>query len=271
MLQPDQLVVLAVGKDKDFDKPLAQIAHGGGRVNTLDIAIPDRKPGTEAARTITDPAALQRGRQILARAAEFAGGAEKLKAMKDLETVAKARLSLGGNAFEGTLKNTYVFPQVTRQEIVLPVATIISFFDGAEGWSQTPGGVQSINEQQKRESGANLLRQTTNLLNGYGGPAVAFEKREGDFDVLQVSKDEVMFRVFVDPQGRIVKKTYRGAILGPPSDVEETYDDFKAVDGYQIPHKMTVKSNGQPFLEAEVSSAKVNTGADAAKLGEKPK
>lgn len=271
MLQPDQLVVLAVGKDKDFDKPLAQIAHGGGRVNTLDIAILDRKPGTEVAKAITDPAALQRGRQILARAAEFAGGAEKLKAMKDLETVAKAKLTAQGQSFEGSLKNVYVFPQVTRQELVLPVATIVSFFDGNTGWSQNPGGTQNINDQQKKESLANLLRQTSNVLNGYGSPTVAFEKREGDLDVLQVSKADVMFRVFVDAQGRIVKKTYRGSLLGPPSDIEESYADFKAVDGYQLPHKMTIKSNGQPVIEAEMTSVKVNSGVDAAKLGEKPK
>jgi len=271
MLQPDQLVVLAVGRDKDFDKPLAQIAHGGGRVNTLDVAIHDRKPGTEVAKAITDPAALQRGRQILARAAEFAGGAEKLKALKDLETVAKAKLTAQGQSFEGSMKNVYVFPQVTRQELVLPIATIVSFFDGNTGWSQNPGGTQNINDQQKKESLAGILRQTSNLLNGYGSPSVAFEKREGDFDVLQVSKDDVMFRVYVDLQGRIVKKAYRGVLLGPPSDVEESYSDFKAVDGYQLPHKLTIKSNGQPVIEAEVTSAKVNAGVDAVKLGEKPK
>ncbi len=270
-LQPDQLVVLAVGRDKDFDKPLEKIAHGGGRVNALKIDIPDRKPGTEVAKAIVDPAAMQRGRQILARAAEFAGGAEKLKALKDMETVANAKLSFGGQSFEGTLKNTQVFPQVTRQEIVLPIATIVSFFDGNTGWSQNPGGVQNINDQQKKESLASVLRHTMNLLSGYGSPTVAFEKREGELDVLQVTKDDVMYRVFVDAQGRVVRKAYRGVVAGPPADVEETYSDFKAVDGYQIPHKLAIKNNGQPFLEAEITAVKVNAGIDAVKLGEKPK
>ncbi len=68
-LQPDQLAVLAVGRDKDFDKPLDKLAYAGGRVNTIDITIPDKKPGTAvAAGAPASPAALERGKAILASA-----------------------------------------------------------------------------------------------------------------------------------------------------------------------------------------------------------
>jgi zinc protease len=43
-LEPDRLTILAVGNDKDFDKPLTKLALAAGKVNTIDITIPEAQP-----------------------------------------------------------------------------------------------------------------------------------------------------------------------------------------------------------------------------------
>lgn len=271
-LQPDRLVILAVGRDKDFDKPLGQIAHAGGKVNVVDISIPTTKPGTEAVARAADPAALARGQAILAAAQKFAGGLEKLRAVKDIESTAKASFTTPQGNIEVSLRVVFVVPNTLRSEAALPFGTMVNFFDGNNGWSQPPGApsAKDMNESQKGDARGQLFRNLHNLLMGAGDPTVEFEKREGETDVLLISSGNVSTRLYVDSSGKVIRQAYQGNTPLGPGNVDQIYSDYREVSGIQMPHKSVVSLNGQKFMESETTEVKINTGADPAKLGKKP-
>jgi zinc protease len=270
-LQPAHLAILAVGKDKDFDKPLDKLA-GYGPFATVDIAIPDKKPAPPGSPAPSAPAAaVERGRQVLARAIQAAGGAERIRAVRDVEFRAKATLYAPQGELGLDIRDITVLPSTTRQEIETPFGLIINFFDGSNGWAQNPGGLQDLNDQQKTNFRQAFFRQNYHLLSGAPGLSVVFERRDGENDVVLVTRGDDSVRLFVDSAGRIVKKAYRGQTLAGPADLEDTLSDFREVSGVQVPFKSVITANGQKYLEAAVSELKINTGVDPAKLGEKPK
>src|SRR5262245_16838017 len=65
---------------------------------------------------------------------------------------------------------------------------------------------------------------------------------------------------FDKKSGLLVKSeaTVKDAMTGGKEVTEETFfDDYKAVEGVQVPHRQAVKRNGQDFFSGEVTEAKV--------------
>ncbi len=270
-LQPDKLVILAVGNDKDFDKPLNQIAHAGGKVNVIDIAIPETKPtAAAAAARPVDPAMVEKGRGILAAAQKFFGGLEKLRAIKDTESSAKASANTPQGTFELTLRTVLIFPSTLRNEVVLPFGAQTTFFDGSKGWSGPSGGIKEMSEAQIRNTRNDIFRNLFNLLRGEGNSLVQYDKREGDADVLLITQGDFSTRLFVDSAGRVLKQAYRGQTFAGVGDAELAYSDYRDVSGIQVPFKTVLTMNGQKLLEGENTEFKINIGADPAKLAQKP-
>ena len=76
-LRPEHLKIVIVGKTADFDKSPDSL---GKPVVALDISIPE--PRQESAKA--DDKSLARGRAVLLKAQQAAGGADKLAAVKDI-------------------------------------------------------------------------------------------------------------------------------------------------------------------------------------------
>jgi hypothetical protein len=76
-LHLEKMKLVIVGKVADFDKPLSSL---GKPVEELDISIPE----PSAKRAAQDQSSLSKGREILAKAQQAAGGADKLAAVKDV-------------------------------------------------------------------------------------------------------------------------------------------------------------------------------------------
>jgi len=218
-----------------------------------------------------DPAALEKGRAVLAAAQKFAGGLERLRALKDIETRFKANANTPQGLVDLSGHSVTVFPSVSRSEVATPFGDIINFFDGLNGWSQPPGGgAKELSESQKKESRLQLFRNLQNLLRNEGDSRVVWEKREGDNDVLLISRDDAAVRLYVDGSGKLTKAAYRGSTFAGAGDVEQTYSDYRDVSGLQLAHKLVMTLDGQKILEAEVTEIKINTCADPARLGQKP-
>lgn len=273
-LDPDQVAILVVGNDKEFDKPLTQLALAAGKVNTIDITIPEGKPAAAAAGPAA-PAALERGRAILAAAQKAAGGLERLRAIKDISIVISGKVTTPQGELSITSRDVLVLPNVLRSEQTLPFGTMVSFYDGTGGWVQTPQGVRDLPDALKTALRNQVLRNTLKLLRGEGDFTAQFEKREkvgeAEADVLLFSKDGETVRLFVDSAGTLLKKAYRGqSPMGGMADFEEIYSDYREVSGIRMPFRIEVNQNGTRFLEATISEVKFNTGVDPAELGKKP-
>src|SRR4029077_18071063 len=128
--------IVAVGNPKDFGKPLSTL----GQVTELDLTIPE--PKVELVKS--DAASLARGKQLLQRAQQAMGGAEKLAAVKDSTLMAEIALEPAAGGFKVKQVSKYLAPDHLRQEQELPFGKIIAYTDGKSGWVATPQGVQPM-------------------------------------------------------------------------------------------------------------------------------
>jgi hypothetical protein len=93
---------------------------------------------------------------------------------------------------------------------------------------------------------------------------------EGALDISDGHGSKV--RLFIDEKTAMpIKVEYANAGMGgPPSTIDETYEDFQEVDGIKFPKRMTIIQNGQKYADLTVVSVKVNTGLKAEDLSEIP-
>jgi zinc protease len=274
-LQPASLAIVAVGKDTAFDKPLTALEYAGGKITDVDVTILSKKPapgGAGARAAAASPAAIEQAKPVLMRAIQFMGGPEKIKALKDVDSKAKAKLNSPQGEIEMDLHIVTVLPNTARTDIHLPFGDLANFFDGTNGWTiPFGGGPTDMTDAQKNEAREGNLRQIPNLLALVGNPVVSYEKKEGDNDVLLFTFGGTQIHLTIDPKGQVVKRSYHGTTPLGPGEVDETFADYRDVGGIKMSYKTAASLNGQKYMDVEILEHKINTSPDLAKLAAKPK
>jgi hypothetical protein len=250
-----------------------QTVHAGVRMKTINTAV---DPSSATAEPAT-PAALERGRAILAEAQRAAGGVERLRAIRDISVTLSGRiLAPGGAAIPFDARDTFVFPATQRTEQRFPFGELVTFLDGNDGWRKSPQGLQDpLPDHVKKPFRAQVVRNTFKLLRAEGEVSAQFEKRdrvgERDADVILISTEGESARLFVgSSSGALLKKTYRGIGTGGPADIEETYSDYRQIAGLEVPFRIDLTQNGAPFVEVTIREVKFNSGVDRNELAKKP-
>jgi hypothetical protein len=90
------------------------------------------------------------------------------------------------------------------------------------------------------------------------------DKVEGspvDVLLIRYTPSNFIMRYFIDSKtGLVLKKTAKGAGASGPTVVEETFSDYRAINGVQFPFKTLGTSEGKKVSEMTVESVKVNVG-----------
>jgi zinc protease len=261
-LKPEELTVVAVGKPQDFGKPLSEL---GRAVAKIDLTIPELK----RAAAKSDSASLAGGRQMIERAQTAMGGAGKLAAVKDYTQLAEVLLQTGGGALKSKQTNRWLASGHFRQDQELPFGKVSVYSDGATGWMVTPQGSGPMPEAVLKQVRGELMRNLFNLLAG---------RRQADLTVNAVSDTLVEIsdqagnsvRLELDAAGLPAKRIY--SVTGPsgPVEVQETFSDWREVEGLRLPHKSVVTQGGKPAAESTVQEWKLNGGLTPEELGRKP-
>jgi zinc protease len=260
-LHPEKMKMVVVGRVADFDKQLDSL---GRPVEAIDISIPE----PEAERAEQDATTLSRGREILAKAQQAAGGADKLAAVKDLTKSYTFKSKSGLNA-EQTVQ--IVLPDTMLQESQLPFGRLVAAVGPEGGWMRAPQGMMPMPAPQLEQAKGELFRLRESILLSDRMPSrtVNFveqaEHNGRPADVIEISDESgASVRLWIDAEsGEMVKQTYQSsAITGAPSQVEQIFSDYRDVDGLRVPFKVTVLANGEEFAQVEVSEILYNTGLD---------
>lgn len=264
-LHPEKMKLVVVGKVADFDKPLSSL---GKPVEELDITIPE--PSTKRAEQ--DESSLSKGREILAKAQQAAGGADKLGAVRDVTKTYTFKSKTGLNAEQSV---RIVLPDTMVQESQLPFGKIVAAAGAEGGWMRGPQGMMSMPPPQLEQARGELFRLRESLLlsDRVPGRTVNFVEQSA-FNgsaaaVIEISGENgSSVRLWIDEQsGDILKQSYQSsAITGAPSQVEQIFSDYREVDGLRAPFKVTVLANGEEFAQVEVGEIHYNTGLDKAAL-----
>ncbi len=260
---PENLAIVAVGNPKEFGKPLSTL----GKVNVIDLTISEPKSETVK----SDAASLEGGRALLERAQQAMGGADKIAAVKDYSQSADMTMDPSAGGMKIKQQNRWVAPSAFRQDQDLPIGKIIAYTDGKSGWLSLPQGVMPMPPPVLKQAQGEIFREWFSLVlsdrdrsrtvNAAGPNAVEISTAEGER--VRVEFDE---RTGL-PIRQIYKETAMG---GPPSEVKETYSDWREVDGIKLPFKVLIEQNGKKSGEAAVSEIKLNTGIKAEELSKRP-
>lgn len=263
-LRPDDLTVVAVGNPEEFGRPLAELKMP---VTPVDLTIPEPKKEAAAA----DDASLAKGSELLQRAQQAVGGADKLAGLKDITHSSEVSIESPQGAMKVKQLNRWLAPSHFRQDQELPFGNMSTYSDGMTGWLASPQGVQPMPPPVIRQVQEEMFRFLPSLL---------LSDRDGDRQVnyagdgvLEISmKDGPSVRLEIDEQTALpLKLTYQSIQMsGPPSSLEDTFGDWREVGGIRMPFKTTVLREGNPYAEVTVQEIKVNTGLSAGELSKKP-
>ncbi|HEV8042591.1 MAG TPA: insulinase family protein [Bryobacteraceae bacterium] len=253
------LTYVAAGNPKDFGTPLSAL---GLPVQDIDLTIPE--PKQEAAQV--DPASLEKGKELLQHLQQALGGADKLAAVKDLVYHGEAGIETPGATMKVKQTNSYLAPSSLRQDLELPFAKQSVYSDGAGGWLSTPQGMMGMTPAVLKQIRGEVFRQI---------PPLAMSDRDADRTVSYVAegaieisvKDGESVRLEVDPKTgfplKIIYESGQGL-------VEQTYSDWRDVNGMRLPFGWTIMQGGKKFASVTVTDYKVNSGLTKEEISKKP-
>jgi outer membrane lipoprotein-sorting protein len=216
-------------------------------------------------------------RAIVDKAIKATGGEEVLSKVKAMTWNEKGTYHGMGEPQKYTAKYALEWPDRFRMEIE-GFFTIV--MDGDKGWVKRKGEeTKELTKEQLQAHKENLnADQATRLFPLRGkdwtlSPAAEIKvKDKPAVGVKAARKEHADVVLYFDKEsGLLVKMEYKVHSAEKKKEVkQETYfSDHKPVDGMQIPRKLVMKQDGEPYVEAELLDPKLLEKIDP-KLFEKP-
>jgi predicted Zn-dependent peptidase/outer membrane lipoprotein-sorting protein len=258
--KPESLALLVVGKDSDFDQPLGSL----GSVNAIDITIP---PPPERIPDPT-PETMAKAKEILKKSLAAMGG-PTLLGIKDLVVKGKQTQVTQMGEFTMEVEMQIVRPNKLAAQLKTPMGEMTMVFDGLNAWMKGPTGTRDLPGSQREEFQKEAISDVHYVLQNYEKPDYvvqylkdeAVDGKPADVILVRYIPTNYPMRFFVDSKtGIVLKKTARGSGPSGPTMVEETYTDYRAVNGIQFPFKTLGTSEGKKISEMTIESIQVNAG-----------
>jgi hypothetical protein len=203
-------------------------------------------------------------RKILDEAIKAHGGADKLAKLQTVQRKESGKYHGLGNPLPYTANVTLQLPDKMRLDVV---GIYLAVLDGDKGWVRAEGETKEMTKEQlagtKAERYVDLV---TNLvpLSGkeYKLEKVAEVKVNGQpaAGVKVTRKDRPAVTLYFDKKSGLLVKTLwrpKSAEKGDEEVNQETvYSDFKEMSGVKVAQKVTVKRDGELYLETEREEVK---------------
>lgn len=216
-------------------------------------------------------------REIVERAIKIDGGIDHLKKFKASVAKTKGKFHGLGQAIDYTGETSFQLPNRLRNEVHSKVGdrefTFIQVIDGNKGWMKIGDKTEELDkdmlaEAKEQINAANIthlicLREKDYKLSPLG------EVKVGDRPALGIRVQRKGYRdvnLFFDKdKSLLLKMETRGK--DPMRGGEEytattLYGDYKKVERMMVPHKVTIKRDGEPFVESETLEVKVSEKLD---------
>lgn len=270
---PDQLAVLVVGKEADFDKPLKT----AGDVTTLDIAIPEpgvtAKPAAAAAAAPAAPTATTaEGAALAKKVRDFVGGKAAVEKVTAMHSVVTASMKSPQGDMELEIDDTVRYPDSERQVMKTPMGEMAMVITPTAAFMSGPMGTQDIPGSQRDAMKAEQKFDLVTVLKNVESPAYVFDiggkEKVGEVEaqVLMITTNGQTVKWFVEPGSGKLLRTLRSGRMG---EQVKDFATWKKAGELMMPFSFTITTNGQPSGSGEYKAMEVNPALDA-KLFEKP-
>jgi zinc protease len=208
---------------------------------------------------------------LIERVIQARGGLEALTGVKRIIADGDTVVITPDGRISAKTKTYIEYPDRVRVDAQVSGAEIVQVYADGKAWVKDPGGVRDAPPEMVAEFAASARRDVISLLIGAAGGAVKVrpageEGHEGRtlkvFDVATGQGPDV--KLHIDPQSAtVVRLTYDSRTPTPDGSVEsrlteETFNDYRTVNGISLPFKATVKRGGVVLLERQLTSVQIN-------------
>jgi len=270
-IHPDEIAILVVGREEDFDKPLSTL----GEVVEIDITIPAPSNQDEEIPEPTD-ASLAEGRLLLDASLMEAGGRSSMDKLNSFDMSADFVIQggpMGAMTFKIRQRSE---ADRLRVDMSTPFGDMLQVINGDLGWMKNPMGVQSLTPEQIRESLADAVPDNIAIFRETTGNEVQYlGMREMDgveYDLLYIyGEDDEWTKLYLDRSTHILSaKESREITDQGPALVQVFFSDYKKLNGFMVPYVSRTLHNGELFGETTVKEISANGSFDDS-LFEEPK
>lgn len=262
-VHPDQLAILVVGNEKDFEKPLATAY---GRVTPIDITIPE--PGAANAATVKPAAGSSaEGKALINKVRDFVGGQAAINNIQAVRQVGTLSLKTAQGPMDVEMESLTRFPDQQRRVIKTPMGEMTMVSTPTSAFVITAGGTQDIPSSRAQAMRSQSREDLLSVLKNIDNPAYTFNVigTENNAQILEVNADGNVFKLYIDPAtGRLLKRVSHV----PAGDQTTEFSEWKSTNGINLPTVFTV-SGGEQSGSGKMTTIEINPTIDA-KLFEKP-
>jgi zinc protease len=265
-VHPDQVALLVVGKEKDFDQPMSKL----GTVKTIDITIPE--PGAKpSASSSSSPAAPAKssadGAALVGKLRDFVGGKAKLDAVQAVHTVMTLQVQGPQGPMDVEVDATVRYPDASRRVIKTPMGEMTQVYTADSAFMSGPQGVQDAPSSAATTARNEMKAELVAVLKNVDNPAYTFNvtgtEKVGDVNaqVLEVNTGASTMKWYIDPaSGRLLRKVAQGRM----GEQVTEYGDWKPFGGLTLPTSYTITSNGEKTGGGNVKTIDINPAVDPA-------
>lgn len=259
-VHPDQLAVLVVGKEQDFEKPLSTL----GPVTKIDITIPEADAGQKKPAAATGSNA--EGVALVKKVASFVGDVSKLES---LQRAAKMQMNTPQGQMEIDITSLIRYPNSQRVVMNTPMGQMTRVITPEGAFMVTPQGSQDMPSSQRDSALNEMKSELLVVLKNIDNPKYTFNatgsEKVGDVEarIVEINADGQTVKWFVEPaSGRLLRVISRGS--GPiPGDVVTEYTQWKTFGGINFPVSAVMTRNGEKMGGMETSAVEVNVAVPA--------
>jgi predicted Zn-dependent peptidase len=264
-IHPDEMAILVVGREDDFDQPLSTL----GAVNVIDITIPEPSFEEEALPPAT-PENLAEGRTLMEKSLAAYGGAQTLASIEGLDLTGDFTIQetpMGPMTF--TVRQRSEGTERMRVDTSTPFGEMVQVLTREEGWSKSPMGVKPMSGQELDDAWGREARELRHLfaqldaiqaqalgertLDGVACPAVHILDTEDRGTLL-----------FLDPESYLVlAMQYKDKTEAGPVRNLTRFEDLRLVSGWRYAHEIKIEHDAKLFATFSVAEVKINPKLDA--------
>lgn len=250
------------------------------RMRTLAILVFGCAAFTSPVRAADDADAD--AKKIVEKAIEAHGGEAELKKLYSVSQKIKGTLQVMGMdiPFNGNIFSTG--EELARVELAIEVMNmkfnIVHVVNKSKGWSKFADETKDLTKEQIEEAreqahGTHVATLAPLKDSAYKVSLVGDDKvNDKDVTVIRVTKkDRRDVTLFFDKKTYLLLKQQmrvKDEMSGQEMDEERFYDEYNE-KGLRQPKKMTIKRDGKPYMEAEISDLKTDEKFDDSSF-EKP-
>ena len=261
-LHPDQLAVLVVGNEKEFEKPLSTL----GPVTTIDVTIPELNSGSKSA---APAASNSEGTELVKKVAEFVGGSSAINALQSLRRSATLNMNTPQGPMEAQVTSLNRFSDTSqRVEMQLPMGQITRVVTPQTAFVITPMGTQDLPMSQRDSSLSEMRTELLTVLRNIDNPKYTFTVTGNETvagvnaRVLEINAEGSTVKWYVEPSGRLLRTVSRTTVPAP-GDVITDYSEWKAFGGINFPTVAIMTRDGEKAGEMRMTGAEVNPTVEA--------